>query len=68
MNAPASNKRSLFRAFVMVAWSFFGIRKGAEHQKDLEAVTPLQIVVVGVVSGLLFVMLLATVVSWIVPN
>lgn len=52
----------------MVAWSFFGIRKGAEHQKDLEAVTPLQIVVVGVVSGLLFVMLLATVVSWIVPN
>jgi amino acid transporter len=68
MSSNNPSKRSFFRAFVMVAWSFFGIRKGAEHQKDLEAVTPLQIVVVGVVSGLLFVMLLATVVSWIVPN
>lgn len=68
MSSVSPSKRSFLRAFVMVAWSFFGIRKGAEHQKDLEAVTPLQIVVVGVVSGLLFVMLLATVVSWIVPN
>jgi hypothetical protein len=47
----------------MVAWSFFGIRKGAEHQRDLSMVTPVQLVIVGVVSGLLFVMSLALVVS-----
>jgi hypothetical protein len=57
------SKPSLLRAFVMVAWSFFGIRKGAEHRQDLLMVTPAQIVIVGVVSGLLFVMLLALVVT-----
>ena len=61
---PAStNKSSLLRAFVMVAWSFFGIRKGTEHQRDLSMVTPVQLVIVGVVSGLMFVMSLALVVS-----
>ncbi|MBU3649331.1 MAG: DUF2970 domain-containing protein [Limnohabitans sp.] len=52
----------------MVAWSFFGIRKGAEHQRDLAMVRPVQVVVVGVISGLLFVLSLALVVNLIVPN
>ncbi len=61
-------KHSFWRAFVMVAWSFFGIRKGAEHQRDLAMVRPVQVVVVGVISGLLFVLSLALVVNLIVPN
>jgi hypothetical protein len=58
-----TQSHSLLRAFVMVAWSFFGIRKGAEHRQDLAMVTPLQVVIVGVISGLLFVLILALVVT-----
>lgn len=58
--------RSTLRAFKLVAWSFFGIRKGAEFQKDVAQVTPAQVVLVGVVSGLLFVMTLVLVVNLIV--
>jgi hypothetical protein len=54
---------TLLRAFVMVAWSFFGIRKGAEHRQDLLTVKPLQIVIVGIICGLLFVSFLAFVVN-----
>ena len=54
---------SLLRAFVMVAWSFLGIRKGAEHRQDLLTVKPLQIVIVGIICGLLFVSFLALVVN-----
>jgi hypothetical protein len=61
--SPKPANHSLLRAFVMVAWSFLGIRKGAEHQRDLSMVTPTQIVVVGVISGLLFVLTLALVVT-----
>jgi hypothetical protein len=57
---------TLLRAFVMVAWSFFGIRKSSEHRQDLLTVKPLQIVIVGVVCGLLFVSFLAVVVNFVV--
>jgi len=56
---------SLLRAFVMVAWSFFGIRKGSEHRQDLLTVKPLQIVIVGIICGLLFVSFLAVVVNFV---
>jgi hypothetical protein len=58
--------RSTLRAFKLVAWSFFGIRKRSEFQKDVTEVTPAQVVLVGVVSGLLFVMTLVLVVNLIV--
>ena len=57
---------SLLRAFIMVAWSFFGIRKSAEHRQDLLTVKPVQIVIVGVICGLLFVSFLAVVVNFVV--
>jgi CHASE2 domain-containing sensor protein len=56
---------TLLRAFVMVAWSCFGIRKGAEHRQDLLTVKPLQIVIVGIICGLLFVSFLAFVVNFV---
>jgi hypothetical protein len=49
----------------MVAWSFFGIRKGSEHRQDLLTVKPLQIVIVGIICGLLFVSFLAVVVNFV---
>ena len=58
--------RSTLRAFKLVAWSFLGIRKRSEFQKDVAEVTPAQVVLVGVVSGLLFVMMLVLVVNFIV--
>ena len=58
--------QSTLRAFKLVAWSFFGIRKGSEFQKDVTQVTPAQVVLVGLVSGLLFVIGLVLVVNLIV--
>jgi len=58
--------RSTLRAFKLVAWSFLGIRKRSEFQKDVTQVTPAQVVLVGIVSGLLFVMMLVVVVNLIV--
>ena len=57
---------STLRAFKLVAWSFLGIRKKSEFQKDVAQVTPAQVVLVGIVSGLLFVLSLVLVVNLIV--
>ena len=53
---------STLRAFQMVSWSFFGIRKRSEFHKDAAQVTPAQLVFVAIVSGLLFVIGLIVVV------
>ncbi len=46
----------MFRAFKAVFWSFFGVRKGVEYDKDSVALTPVQVIVAGVVSALVFIL------------
>ncbi len=55
VDAPVVVKRPLWRSIVAVAWSFIGIRKNSEFQEDLSHITPLHILGVGLVAGLLFV-------------
>ncbi len=50
-----SKQGSVWRAMVAVAWSFLGIRKSSEFQKDIDRITPLHVLGVGLVAALLFV-------------
>ena len=46
---------SILRAIKMVAWSFLGIRKNSEYRDDLRGVSPLHVILVGLVLALLFI-------------
>jgi amino acid transporter len=63
-----STKTSLMRSVVAVAWSFFGIRKSSEFQQDIEKISPLHILGVGLVAGLLFVIGLIVLVNLVVAK
>ena len=63
-----STKTSLMRSVVAVAWSFLGIRKSSEFQQDIEKITPLHILGVGLVAGLLFVIGLIVLVNLVVAK
>jgi hypothetical protein len=65
-SATLPKKGSLWRTIVAVAWSFLGIRKGSEFQEDIAQITPLHILGVGLVAGLLFVVGLMIIVNLIV--
>jgi hypothetical protein len=58
----------LWRAIVAVSWSFIGIRKNSEFQEDLAHITPLHVLGVGLVAGLLFVIGLIVVVNLVVAK
>ena len=45
----------MFRAFKAVFWSFFGVRKGIEYDHDSVELTPVQVIIAGVVSALVFI-------------
>jgi hypothetical protein len=52
-------------AFKAVFWSFFGVRRRAEYEADTKRLKPQQVIAAGVVSALVFVLLLFGLVKWI---
>jgi Protein of unknown function (DUF2970) len=59
---------SLVRTFKAVAWSFFGIRKSSEYEKDVAQLKPLHVVIAGVVAAALFVTALIVLVKWVIGS
>jgi hypothetical protein len=66
--APVTARRPFWRSIVAVSWSFIGIRKNSEFQEDLSHITPLHILGVGLVAGLLFVAGLIVLVNLVVAK
>jgi hypothetical protein len=63
-----SNKTSLMRSVKAVAWSFLGIRKSSEFQEDIDKITPLHVLGVGLVAVFLFVISLIVLVNLVVAK
>ena len=62
----AVRRRGSFgRTFKAVAWSFFGVRKSAEYEKDIHEINPLHVVVAGVIAALVFIAALVLLVGWV---
>ena len=45
-------------AFRAVFWSFFGVRKRSDYEKDAEQLKPHHVIAAGLASALVFVLLL----------
>ncbi len=58
-------KSSFLRTLKMVAWSFFGIRKGSESQEDTARVNPFHLIVAGIGGAVIFVIGLIVLVNWV---
>ncbi len=67
--APATPREAtLLQVAGAVFWSFFGVRKGRHMQQDTLTIKPHHVIIVGLVSGLLFVLTLVAIVSVIVNS
>jgi len=56
----------LLRTIQAVLWSFLGIRKTSEYQKDVAELNPLVVIATGIVMAIVFVVTLIVLVHWIV--
>ena len=63
---PGPKTASPLRVAGAVFWSFLGVRKGVEHEKDLARIKPAQVVIAGLVGALIFVLSLVLLVKFIV--
>ena len=51
-----------------VFWSFFGVRKGRHMLQDTATIKPHHVIIVGLLSGLAFVLALVALVTFIARN
>ena len=49
-----------------VFWSFLGVRKRTEHEKDLAQIKPVQVVIAGLIGAAIFVLSLVLLVKFII--
>ncbi len=72
MSGPAGGaaqpKGSFLQTMRAVAWSFFGVRKASEHEKDLSQLNPVHLVIAGVVGAVIFITLLLLLVNWVLAT
>ena len=61
-------KGSFGRTLRAVAWSFFGVRKSAEHEKDLAQLNPLHVLIAALIGVGLFITLLVLLVQWVLSS
>jgi hypothetical protein len=61
----ASRKPSFFRPFKTVLWSFFGVRRRADNEDDFAGITPVHVIVAGVIGAAVFVSSLVLLVRFI---
>lgn len=53
------------RAMKAVFWSFFGVRKGRDYDEDASNLSPVQVIIAGIISTIIFVVALIVLVNWI---
>ena len=46
------------KAVLAVFWSFFGVRKRRDYDADAQSLTPVQVVIAGLIGGAVFVLTL----------
>ncbi len=68
LREAARRKGSFGQTLRAVAWSFFGVRKGADYQRDVEKLNPVHVVVAGVLAALLFILALVLLVNWVIGS
>ncbi len=66
--ATSPAKTSLWRTVKAVAWSFVGLRARSDFEEDVKNLSPIHIIVVGLVGVLVFVAALVLLVNWVVTS
>jgi len=62
----AARKPSFFKAIKAVMWSFIGIRKGSAHKADLAELSPVHVILAGVLCAFVFIGILSVVVHTVI--
>jgi Protein of unknown function (DUF2970) len=68
LRAAVQRPASFAQTLRAVAWSFFGVRRGADHERDMAQLNPVHVIVAGLLGAAVFVGLLVLLVRWVIAS
>lgn len=68
LRSAASRQGSFLQTMRAVGWSFFGVRKSSDYEKDVTQLNPVHVVIAGVIGALVLIAVLATIVNWVLSS
>ncbi|MDP9043705.1 MAG: DUF2970 domain-containing protein [Pseudomonadota bacterium] len=68
LRQAARRKGSFAQTARAVAWSFFGVRKGSDLEKDVQHLNPIHVVIAALLGAALLIALLLGIVHWVLAS
>ena len=68
LKSAVARKGSFLGTFRAVAWSFFGVRRGKDYERDVAQLNPVHVVIAGLIGAALFVGGLVLLVQWVISS
>ena len=68
LRQAVARKGSFLGTMQAVAWSFFGVRRRADLESDVQKLNPVHLIVAGLIGAAVFVATLVVLVQWIVGS
>jgi hypothetical protein len=68
LREAVARKGSFLQTMRAVAWSFFGVRKSSEYEKDVHQLNPVHVLIAGVIGAALFIAALIALVNWVLAS
>lgn len=68
LKEAVQRKASIGQTLSAVAWSFFGVRRGRDHENDMARLNPVHVIIAGVLGAAVFVLMLVLLVRWVVSS
>ena len=69
MSEPSEPRKAAIGQTVRaVFWSFFGVRKRADYESDVQQLNPRHVLLAGLAGAALFVLALVLLVNWVVGS
>ena len=68
LKQAVQRKGSFLQTMRAVAWSFFGVRKSSDYEKDVSQLNPVHVVIAGVIGAVAFIVVLLVLVNWILSS
>ncbi|MBX3619435.1 MAG: DUF2970 domain-containing protein [Rhizobacter sp.] len=68
LKQAVQRKGSFGQTLRAVAWSFFGVRRSTEHEKDVNQLNPVHVIVAGLIGAAIFIACLVLLVRWVLSS